>query len=240
MKIVLVLIASIPFIVSAQETKKSEASKNISLGFSFSPDYSYRTLHNNDGTSSSNFIINIRDGYETGKFGYTTGLSLDFECSKRIGFQTGLLYSNKGYQTTKQDMYYPSPDPSVPVQIKTVYNFHYLDVPFKVNFVTGKNKVKFIAGAGITVNFPLEENEKNILNYSNGDIKKEKHSSTYDYEKLNISSLVSLGVEYKLKENIFLRAEPTFRYGLLKIIDLPVTEYLWNVGLDIGVYYKLK
>jgi hypothetical protein len=48
-----------------------------------------------------------------------------------------------------------------------------------------------------------------------------------------------LGLEYRLKNSFFIRAEPTFRYGILKIIDQPVTEYLWNAGLNIGVYYDL-
>jgi hypothetical protein len=34
--------------------------------------------------------------------------------------------------------------------------------------------------------------------------------------------------------------EPTFRYGLLKIIDQPVTAYLWSAGLNITCYYALK
>jgi len=241
MRKLFIFFAALSFIsAEAQEPLNQKAQKNISLGFSFSPDYSFRSLSNNDGSPSSGFIINVRNGYETDKFGYTTGLNLNIECSKHIEFQTGILYSNKGYQTIKQDLNYPAPSPNLPTQIKFVYNFHYLDIPFKINFATGKNKVKFIAGAGITANFLLKENEKNIRYYSNGDNKEEKESSTSDFEKFNISSLISLGVEYKLNENIFLRTEPTFRYGLLKVIDEPVTERLWNLGLNIGVYYKLK
>jgi hypothetical protein len=51
--------------------------------------------------------------------------------------------------------------------------------------------------------------------------------------------LISAGAEYKIKNKMYVRIEPTFRYGVLKIIDAPVTAYLWNAGLNMGFYYRL-
>lgn len=36
-----------------------------------------------------------------------------------------------------------------------------------------------------------------------------------------------------------LRIEPTFSYGLLKIIDAPVTGYLYSGGINIGYYFGI-
>ena len=240
MKILLALIASIPFIVNAQEIKKSKASKNISVGFSFSPDYNYRTLNNNDGSSSSNMIIDFRNKIEKSKFGFTTGLNLNIRLSDKAEFQTGLLYSNKGYKVPKQATDFPVPDPSQATHFESEANFNYLDIPLKFNFISGMGKVKFIVGAGFAANILLNNSEKITLSYADGSEKEFDQSDGFDYNKFNISSLVSVGLEYQMKENIVFRMEPTFRYELLKIIDLPVTAHLWNLGLNVGVYCNLK
>ncbi len=51
--------------------------------------------------------------------------------------------------------------------------------------------------------------------------------------------MVSVGVEYKINERMNLRVEPTFRYGLLTVIDFPVAGYLYSGGLNIGYYVGL-
>ena len=240
MKILLALIVSIPFIANAQETKKSEVNKNISVGFSFSPDYSYRTLKNNDGSSSIDRVIDLRNDIEKSKFGFTTGLNLNIRLSDKVEFQTGLLYSNKGYKTPKHATDFPVPDPSQATHFESEANFNYLDIPLKFDFISGMGKVKFIIGAGFAANILLNNSDKITLSYADGSEKKFDQSDGFDYNKFNISSLVSVGLKYQMKENLFLRMEPTFRYELLKIDDYPVTARLWNLGLNVGVYCNLK
>jgi len=246
MKKLLILIASFPFVINAQEAKKNKSNKAVSIGFSFSPDYAYRTLKNNDGSSSSELKIDSRNEREKGKFGFTTGLNLNARLSKKFELQTGVLYSDKGYRIPKKTTNY-SPRPSEPTQLKYQTSFNYLDIPLKLNFISESGHVKFVVGAGLTANFLLNESETVTLIYADGS-EKELCQSYGFYNKFNLSSVISAGVEFKLMENIFLRTEPTFRYGLLKIVDNPVpaylwtvvTAYLWSVGLNMGIYYKFK
>jgi len=240
MKILLVLIASFPFIANSQETKKSEANKNISVGFSFSPDYNYRTLKNNDGSSSSDMIIDFRNNIEESRFSFTTGLNLNIKLSVKVELQTGLLYSNKGYKIPKQATFFPVPQPGQATHFETKASFNYLDIPVKLNFISGTGKIRFIAGAGFAANILLNNSEIVTLFYADGSEKEFDQSDGVDYNKFNISSLASVGLQYQMKENIFLRMEPTLRYELLNIIDQPVTAHLWNLGLNVGVYYNLK
>jgi hypothetical protein len=239
MKKLLILIASFPFVLNAQEAKKNRIDKAVSIGISFSPDYNFRTLKNNDGSSSSAMVIDRRNQIEKGKFGFTTGLSLHAGLSKKLELQTGLLYSSKGYKSPKQVLDYAS-RPGEPVYIKSEASFNYLDVPLKLNFISGSGQVRFIVGAGLTANFLLNDSEKVILIYADGSEHDFHQSIGFTYKKFNLSSLISAGVQFELRKNILLRTEPTFRYGLLKINDTPVTAYLWNVGFAIGVCYKLN
>jgi hypothetical protein len=50
---------------------------------------------------------------------------------------------------------------------------------------------------------------------------------------------MSAGVDYRINEKMNLRIEPTFRYGVLKIIDMPVTGYLYSGGINVAYYYGL-
>jgi len=240
MKKIFLLLASIPFLANAQENKKNEAGKKIYVGFSFSPDYAFRTLKNNDGSSSSDYVIKSRNDIEKGKFSFTTGFNLNLVLSKKIELQTGLLYSDRGYRSPKRVPDFAVQPSGAPTHIKSKASFNYIDVPLKLNFVSGKGSVKFIAGIGFAANLLFHNSEKAIYYYPDGNEKKYDVSEGYDYKKFNLSALVNSGVEYQLSKNISLRAEPTFRYGLLKIIDKPVTAKLWNIGLNMGVYLKLN
>lgn len=236
----LILILAIPFITNAQQNTKNKVHDNISIGFSFSPDYNFRTLKNNNGASSSDMVIDIRDDTEKGKFGFTTGLNLNIKVSEKFKIQTGLLYSINGYRIPKQATYFPIPGPGQPTHFKANTSFNYLAIPLKLNFVSGNGKMRFIAGAGVSANFLLKESETVTAIYADGSEKKQEQSTNLEYKKFNLFSLISAGMEFKFKENIFLRTEPTFRYGLIKIIDQAVTAKLWNLGLNVGVCYKLK
>ena len=242
MRKLFILLAVLTFINSnGQDKKKQEDHQNFSIGFSFSPNYNYRTLENKDAGSVGEMIIDNRNKFETGKLGFSTGANVNFKLTRKFELQTGLFYSDKGYKTSKQPLDFPSPSPDEPTHFSAKYYENYLDIPLKLNYISGKGRLKFIAGAGLSANFFLNASGKTTLFYSDGrEEERGKKSSIVDYKKFNISALASSGLEYKLKENIFLRAEPTFRYGLLKIVDQPITERLWNVGLNVGVYLKLK
>jgi hypothetical protein len=240
MKKIFIILAVVPLLSNAQDIKKIEAVKKVSVGFSFSPDYNYRTLKNNDGSSSSDMVIDFRDDVEKGKFGFTTGLNLSIKVSEKVDIQTGLLYSDKGYKTPKRETFFPMPMPSEPTHYTSNVSFNYIEIPFKVNFISGRGKTRFIAGAGLAANFLIKESERITLFYADGKEEKRKQSLTSDYNKFNLLSLISTGIEFKLEKNISLRAEPTFRYGFLKIIDQPVTAHLWNLGLNMSVYYNLQ
>ena len=59
----------------AQETIPNK----FSIGFNFSPDVvCYRTLHNKQGGVGGDAVIKSRNSIEIDKFGYTTGLNINY------------------------------------------------------------------------------------------------------------------------------------------------------------------
>lgn len=238
MKQLLILVIPLASLtVLGQDTNPTQ---KILIGFNFSPDYSSRTLKNNDGSSSSDLVIKSRKNIEVARFGYTTGLNIFINLSQFVGFETGIQFSNKGYKTKNQDLIYFPPSPSSPTKVKTIYSYQYLGIPLKAKFSFGKSKIRFLSSIGFTTNFLLNIKQTNNFEYSDGKTEKKTQSSTSGFKKVDISPMISVGLDYKLNNKIHLQAEPTFRYGVIKTKDAPVTENLWNAGLNVGFYYAIK
>ena len=241
--------------VNAQDVAVTDASSPASgwlLGISVSPDYGFRTLKNEDGSSISKFIFEWRDKNEVPGFGYTAGLNICRKFSRRLGIEAGIQYSNKCFSTRKTDAIYGDMiDPrygfvyqtvSVPPaeNYKTRYNYIYLDIPVRALYILGKKRLHFITGIGVTASIFLQARHTFILEYSDGDISRKSQKQKDKYRSVCFTPSLSTGIGYEVRKKFLLRVEPTFRYGLTKIIDAPVTSRLWSVGLNVSCYYKLK
>ncbi len=254
MKHFLFLFLSIGTTVFAQEQPTAIPNndfKKIQIGINVSPDYCFRTLKNNNGSSSADAVIEMRNKYEAAKPGFTAGLNFVFNLKQKFGIEMGIQFSNKGYKETIDNLTFGSAiDPrrgfvysttGKPLtEIIFTYNDYYIDVPVKANFVFGKKKLRAIASLGIVANFFIEETIITTKKYADGTKDNNSQKSTDDYNKFNLSPMVSFGVDWKLSSKSSLRIEPVFRYGVLKIIDTPVTAYLWNTGLNIAYYFGVK
>lgn len=235
--ICLLFTALISLSIKAQEAKTMQ---KILIGFNFSPDYQYRTLKNNDGSASGDLVIKSRNDIEIAKLGFTTGLNIYFNCSKNVGVETGIQYSNKGYKIKNQHLTWENPAPGLATKATTIYSCQYIGIPLKAKFFVGKTNLRFISSVGFMTNFLLNVKQNITLEYDNGSTEEKTQSTTSGFNKVDISPMVSVGIDYKLNEKIHLTAEPTFRYGLIKTKDAPVSENLWNAGVNMGLYYSIK
>jgi hypothetical protein len=91
-----------------------------------------------------------RNEREIAKLGYTCGLNVVYNLRKNIGFEAGLHFSNKGYQTRYQDLIYADMidaqrgfvyNLSNPMQVRYIYKDYYIDIPLKINLLFGKRKI---------------------------------------------------------------------------------------------------
>jgi hypothetical protein len=159
---------------------------------------------------------------------------------RSFSIEAGIQYSNKGFRTKMMILNPLQPDPFSPNQAKIIHNFHCLDIPIKANFTTDEGKIRVFTSVGLTANFFIKETATSVLVFSDHTDRKTRLTSESDsYNKLNISPTMSAGVDYRINEKMNLRIEPTFRYGVLKIIDMPVTGYLYSGGINVAYYYGL-
>ncbi len=159
-----------------------------------------------------------------------------YQIKKRISIETGIQYSRKGYQTipfpTVYDFNY---DPAIATNY--IY-FTYLDFPLQANYTFLKSKLQIIASVGAVFNYLLKVSNKTIPEASTALFQTQTHISNYPYNKINISPTVGLGIKYNINDRINLRAEPTFRYGLLNTDSKSYAfTHLWTTGLNISFSY---
>lgn len=221
------------------------------LGVTVSPDICFRTLQNTNGSSTSDLIIALRDDNESPKFSYSTGVSLCYNLTRHWAIETGLQYSNKGFKFVKANPTFSDQiDPGygfiytqnspTPTKITFIDNLNYLDIPLRTIFTVGNKNFRFIASVGVTTNILINATTTSIIEYESADTERRTQEQGYDYKTINFSPTASVGIDWQLCDKFNLRVEPTFRYGLLKIIDAPITAYLWSGGLNFTCYYTLK
>lgn len=227
--------------------------KRIEIGVNVSPNCTDLILRNNGGSTTSDRVIDRRNKRETPKLGMTAGVSFGYRFTKAISIETGVLYSNKGYQTKKDELsfgqmidprygfttYSTTNGGATLTHIRFVYSYHYIGIPIKANFSVGGNKWKFVSSIGVVTEFLTKSTNTAVFYRSDGSKERNTEVLNDDYKLINLSPTVSAGVEYVLNPNMSLRAEPIFRFGVLQIIDTPVTGYLYSAGLQVGYYFKL-
>jgi hypothetical protein len=214
--------------------------KRFEIGISSSPEICYRTLLNNDGSQNSTSIINYRNENETVKMGYTGGLHLGYNFNERFGFQTGIQYANRGFSTKKIDIAGSLMDPVIviPESFKYNYNYHYLEIPTKVNFSFGTNRMRLTTSAGVSSAFLIKQS-RTYIGYYKDTTTRQDITSIDTYNRFNLFATISAGIEMRISPIISIKVEPTFRYGLLKITDTPVSGHWYSGGLNVSYLVRL-
>lgn len=208
------------------------------IGLNVSPQINYRMLRATSGDEVSKQITESRNEMDIPRIQYTAGVQLGYQLCKHITLNSGLQYGNWGGQTKFRDLTFGSPNPTLPNKARTATNMQYLAVPLTANVTFGHQRLKFTAGAGFSVNYLFSDKEIMILKFADGHTDRRSNTPDY-YNKWNIAPQISAGVDYAFNNKVHLKLEPIFRFGMMKTVDAPVKENLYNYGLNIAAYWKI-
>lgn len=225
-----ILLFLVPFGLSAQDTTNTKF-KHWAVGYTISPDYCYRQL-TSDGSASSKFIVSDRNVNEKAKYGITTGFNACYFFKKHFSLETGINYSNSGYQAKDFNTLLAPDGSTILVNITTAYNYNFIEMPIKANFILGSKKLRFIASAGIINDFFVNSTETQTTGNSSQTV-----SSASGFGLIEFIAL-SAGADIKLNK-FNLRIEPVCRYNLGLRESGPIKEHLWSAGLNFGLYYRI-
>ena len=225
------------FSAFANDSTKVEF-KRFAVGIHASPDYCYRKLSLLASNPLTVSQLDYRNNNEIPMIGYTAGIDLSYYLKKQFAVSLGVNFSQEGYKTK-------------PIPVTTVinpytevgkeisrYNFNYIEIPLKANFVFGKKKIRFLASAGITSAFFIYQRTLNETKYDSGGKSTTKEKPDYIYNPFNLFLTGSIGVDFKLGKKSGLKLEPFYSYGLLETINAPITENLSNAGLTLEYYLR--
>lgn len=249
-----IVLLMLPFISLGQEVLDPELTdqKNALtyIGACITPGFAFRTLSNDDGGQTSEYVIDFRNENEIYKFGFTGGLIFGFNFNRNLGLETGIKYSNMGYRTKKLKLVsgdlidprrgfeYIGGD-GAPSHVRIIDHFEYIGIPIALRYSMGNKKLKFSTSLGCIANYLVRASSSVVLYYDDDSPERSRQTSDTEYQDFNITLSIGAGIEYQLNPNMRIAAMPTLHYGALDIIDAPITEKLQSGGLQIGWYMNL-
>jgi hypothetical protein len=118
-------------------------------------------------------------------------------------------------------------------------NFHYIGFPVKVNFIVGKKKVRFFTSVGLITDILVKATSTTDLKENGSTQHGRPYDETSNVNRVNLSPVLSAGIDYKINDKMNLRVEPAFRFGALSVINGSIKEYLYSGGLNLSYYFGL-
>ena len=236
---------SLASILCAQDS--APAASEWKLGMSVSPGIAYRSLMATAGDGSWDNYVTSRNDYEEPRFVYGGSLYCALGLSDRFSVEGGLGYALMGYQLNMGQLTYGDMiDPNrgfiyetndAPRAIR--YSFHYAELPLRLVFHYGKGRLRWISAAGLTTSYLLKSTSTMVTVDTGGSTDRSTSESSYDYNTIGLFPTLSTGVSYALNDRMELRLEPQARYGVLRIIDAPITTHLWSAGVGFSAMWRL-
>ncbi len=196
----LLLLLLFPLLLSAQTLERS-------FGLELTPQSSQRRI---SGTNNVTFAqLEEIDSLEFGTFGFGIGAIYESRVD-RIGFSTGVRYTNVGYGTLEQ------PQPGAPgASYSDRVTAHYLSVPLELNFyqdVTEQDRVLFMLGAGLQ--YHLGTRTERTTFAGGEETASGRLEEDLSYRPLLASFTTGIGYDRKLSSDWAIRFQPTFQFFL--------------------------
>ncbi len=239
---------------SATSTPAAVSARRFSIGVAFAPEFAFRTLQVTERNETTEAIVAFRNELETFRFGNTTGITVNYAFNDHWSVGSGIGHTVKGYRTKMADansltfgdqivprrgFNYQTDDVALPERYGFVYTFTYLCVPLQLNYSAGKGKWRSISSIGLNVESLISATTTFRVKYKDSSWERKKNETPAAFEKLSLSPMISTGVSRQLGQRWLVTMAPVARYGVLRIIDAPITARLWSVGLNVGCSYRL-
>jgi hypothetical protein len=231
----LITLLILPLFAIAQP--KETPRKNFSIGLSFAPAITYRALKYSE---TQQWIADQRNDEEVAKLGFTAGVNLFFRLNKRLTFETGLQYANRGEKKKKQDLVWETKEPSFPESAIITASYQFIDIPLKVNYLfLPERKLKYYVSAGFVNSIFLRKKTTVESIYSDGDKKKDVSYDKLGYAPVCFFMYLGVGAEYDISKRLSARIEPGFVRSLNSIVqDENAKAFLYAFQLNASVRYS--
>lgn len=212
----------------------------------------FRTLYNTDGSLLNDVIIGARDEREVPRLASGTVISFGKQLGKRVGIELGIGYAQSGWKhkvdlddVLPGDLVDPRrgfiyvTDGAIPTKATFTDVLHYLEVPLGVTAHFGRGKVRSVSVLGIAPAFLVAARGTTVYEYPDDSKEDTRYKLDTDLHTFNCFAFLSTGLALRLGKLVEWRLQPTVRYGLLDVVDAPITAKVYSATVDLGVRITL-
>jgi hypothetical protein len=215
--------------------------KRVYIGISATPDLSNRYLHNGSNNPAGNpgytqTIISDFNSKSVPEFGFNAAFKVGINLTHWLAIESGVGYSLIQYHFNDNAYTYSGTD-SFKIQAREVY--HYMAIPLGLRFSMGHRKVRGVIAAGVDFDFLIKQ-QANIKDvYANNITNTNELVQTKNFNTFNLSPYLGLGIDCHLSPAVVLRIMPVAQIQSLKNINTPISEYLYNIGINVSLLFGL-
>ncbi|MGB0838691.1 MAG: hypothetical protein ACPGXL_01055 [Chitinophagales bacterium] len=226
----------------------------ISLDAIFTPEHAYRTLQNIEGSLST--YLQYREDNEQFDKAFSTGLRLGYNMLNGVSVRTGFEYAQiteiythaeeSGFTITLTPVdTIETPNSGQVIVYDTTsivpqYNYvnytnkyRTVNVPLLIGYNIETNRLVLSVNGGVLLNLSSSAEGKipTTYNLNPTDIETVNHKA----QNLRLGLYGSVGFNYKLTNEMHLIAEPSIRYMLDPMYELPVKQNYYTLGVTTGL-----
>lgn len=234
MKKYILSVALFLFMISIYGQRKS--SVDIATGIN----HSYRQLSNDSGEELADRIIDVRKDFENAAIRWHLGVNFNHEMSDFFHLRTGVRVSNLGYSIGTLN-YITDLNPMDEGTFKRKENHLFIELPVAVRVEFNNKKFTPFLEMGLAPSWYQATRNKTEINASTEtEWIDYKDGPIPDWNEFHLIGSLSGGVNYTVSESWQLFAQPTFRYHITKLVDAPIGEHLYSIGLEMGARKQLN
>lgn len=210
----------------------------LRIGYYAAPLLSYRSLFEKDPDEGTAVVVSGRNGMEIPRMGFMSGTTVMYQISPFWGVEAGVGYAYRGYKTKELQLDIMN-SPGEPSKVWTDYKYHQVQVPVKAYAILGVKKVKIIGSLGTSTNILVGKKLSSHYTWSDGSKTTETRNSEFDFRTVTISGIQTAGILIDITSFLSVKIEEVIVHDITRIIDTPVSGYLFDVGINAGIYMSL-
>ncbi len=228
----------LPFLAFAICISNAQSNRKLLIGGTFSPDYTFRILASASSDSLTKALLKSKNGQDKAYVGFTSGVVMQRKLLGIFGFETGLNYSRKGEQTSRDTI---NPVAGIAFgRLNEVSLYNFLCIPLKLRLLFTQSKSSVFVTAGVTTNYLLDAFKESAVT-SKGQTSTFKTKMDKElYQVLLFNTVFSVGADFQLMKRCFLRVETNFSKSINSFRTDNLKSYLYSGGLNIGLLFGSK
>lgn len=223
---------------TAQDDTKTAG--RLSLGLYGNPAMGYRWLTGGEGEQ---YLQSLRDEEEQIGFSYRAGLLFAYPMGKhkRWQWQMGMLFGDRSFQTKIETLVWVGGTDQGMSRAFRSHHYYYLDLPLKLRYNFWEQqawKAYVTGGVSLAVFYQYHKNQ-HVYNDGTWQVHRDEQTLS-GANQLNFVASIEPGISYQLAPRLELLASIALQLPFNPSnTHLNLKEYLFDVGLGIGILWQL-